>query len=57
MLKYYNGSLDGTFGDALEDSVRKFQKDHRVHVTGKINTSTHNLINQLYNGAQNIEQQ
>ena len=31
---YYNGALDGVFGDLLDASVRKFQMDHDLVVDG-----------------------
>lgn len=54
-LEYYSGGTDGVFGDTLAASVRRFQKDNRLHVTGRINTSTYNLIMEYYNESQKME--
>ena len=43
-LGYYSGSEDGIFGSTLKASVRKFQKENKLYVTGVINISTYNLI-------------
>jgi len=46
-LGYYKGSEDGVFGSALKKAVMKFQKDHRLYVTGVVNNSTYERIMQL----------
>lgn len=43
-LGYYQGYPDGRFGNILKNSVKKFQKDHRLYQTGVVNISTYNKI-------------
>jgi peptidoglycan endopeptidase LytE len=38
--KYYDGPLDGRYGVLLSKSVRRFQQDHDLSVTGDINPAT-----------------
>ncbi|GGE27772.1 hypothetical protein GCM10011571_32430 [Marinithermofilum abyssi] len=33
---YYSGPVDGIFGQALERTVKRYQRDHRLLVTGQI---------------------
>ena len=37
---YYTGSIDGVFGTALDESVRRFQKDHDLVVDGVCGPNT-----------------
>jgi peptidoglycan hydrolase-like protein with peptidoglycan-binding domain len=43
-LGYYSGYPDGKFGSGMTAGIRKFQKDHKLRVTGIINKSTYSLI-------------
>ncbi len=44
-LGYYNGSVDGTFGDGTELAVRSFQANNGLTVDGKAGETTLNLLN------------
>ena len=39
-LGYDSGSIDGLWGRKTEKAVREFQKDHRLQLTGKLDTIT-----------------
>lgn len=56
-LGYYKGYPDGKFGNALAVSVRKFQKDHKLYVSGYVNKKTFDLIMQKANEKEQQEQQ
>lgn len=43
-LGYYKGYPDGKFGNTLAISVRKFQKDNKLYVSGYVNKKTFDLI-------------
>lgn len=43
-LGYYKGGADGKYGSVLKNSVKKFQKDHRLYANGVINKQVYNLI-------------
>lgn len=48
-LDIYRGSLDGKYGEGLSKSVRTFQKQNRLPVTGSIDKTTYNLIIARFN--------
>lgn len=48
-LNIYNSSLDGKYGDSMSKSVRTFQKQNRLPVTGTVDKTTYNLIMTLFN--------
>ena len=54
-MKYYGGSTDGVFGDSLTASIKKFQKENGLYVTGKVNNSTYNLIMESYNESKKVD--
>lgn len=42
---YYNGLLDGIFGEKTTDAIRRFQANHHISQTGTVDTETwKNLI-------------
>ncbi len=48
-LGYYEGSIDGRYGDALYDSVLQFQKDHNLEPSGNTNKKTFDMAQQKAN--------
>lgn len=56
-LGYYKGYPDGKFGNALAISVRKFQKDNKLYVSGYVNKKTFDLIIQKAAEKEQQEQQ
>ncbi len=51
-LEYYRGGIDGVFGDSLALSVKKYQKDNGLYVTGKVNSSTYTRLIEAYSELQ-----
>lgn len=45
-LGYYNGSLDGVFGDVLKKAVEDFQTDNKIYCTGKVDRNTLEILKQ-----------
>lgn len=43
-LGYFNGSVDGIFGKAMENAVVKFQKDHKLRADKKIGSRMYDLL-------------
>lgn len=43
-LRYYTGSIDGSFGPSTEVAVRAFQTNNRLRVDGKAGEETLNLL-------------
>lgn len=43
-LGYYRGHPDGKYGSALANSVKKFQKEHKLWTSGTVNRKTYNAI-------------
>lgn len=39
-LKFYNGSVDGDFGEGTEEAVKRFQRQYGLEVDGKVGTAT-----------------
>lgn len=39
-LKFYNGSVDGDFGEGTEEAVKRFQKQYGLEVDGKVGAVT-----------------
>lgn len=37
---YYHGTVDGEFGPASKSALTRFQKDHDLHATGRIDPAT-----------------
>jgi peptidoglycan hydrolase-like protein with peptidoglycan-binding domain len=37
---FYHGPIDGVWGPGIADAVRKYQTEHNLAVTGKLNTET-----------------
>lgn len=33
---YYSGAIDGSLGPATQSALRNYQRDHGLHVTGRI---------------------
>jgi peptidoglycan hydrolase-like protein with peptidoglycan-binding domain len=52
MLCYYHGRpespIDGSFGEETENAVKKFQQDHGLQVTGIIDQTTADAIDDAY---------
>lgn len=44
-LGYYNGTVDGSYGNNTKNAVSSFQKANGLNVTGKVNSSTLNKMN------------
>ncbi|MCX8132281.1 MAG: L,D-transpeptidase family protein [Clostridia bacterium] len=43
-LGYFHGYPNGVFGSSLSNSIRKFQKDNKIRVNGKVTNQTYSLI-------------
>jgi peptidoglycan hydrolase-like protein with peptidoglycan-binding domain len=41
---YAPGPLDGVFGKKTREALRRFQRDHRLSVTGEIDTATKSAL-------------
>lgn len=41
---YYKGEIDGEFGSGSRSALRRFQRDHRLEETGRIDESTLNAL-------------
>lgn len=39
-LKFYNGSVDGDFGEGTEEAVKRFQRQYGLDVDGKVGAAT-----------------
>lgn len=46
-LGYYTGSIDIKVGPLTISATRRFQRDHRLLITGKITAATKNLLNDI----------
>ena len=49
LLKYYDGKTSGVYTQALEEAVKRFQKDHNLPVTGIVDAET---LEQIKSAAQ-----
>lgn len=43
-LGYYNGELDGKFGEQTKDAILEFQSDFGLKETGSLNKDTYDTI-------------
>jgi peptidoglycan hydrolase-like protein with peptidoglycan-binding domain len=43
-LKFYNGTIDGVFGQGTEDAVKAFQTQYNLEVDGIVGGATWDLI-------------
>ncbi len=50
-LGYYQGGSDGKFGNALKQSVLKFQKANKIYTSGTIGRQTYDTILKLLNAS------
>lgn len=43
-LKFYNGSVDGDYGEGTEEAVKRFQKQYGLTVDGKVGAATQEAL-------------
>ncbi len=50
---YYNGTIDGKFGDSTEEAVKKLQNDANLKTDGQVGSETSSVLKELTKFSEN----